>query len=87
MQGRLKRWGDRIEGRVDQGFAVGSRRVAEGDQLELRVGGGRWLPVTFEWSGTPDAIPRLRFDLGGTSRQAHFTVPPDAVFRWPIEAA
>ncbi|MCA9656108.1 MAG: hypothetical protein KC501_39755 [Myxococcales bacterium] len=61
-------------------YFVDDRPLANGDALELRLGGNKgWASVTI--TGLPDVL-RLQVEANDGTRLVT-TVPPEAELRWP----
>ncbi len=67
-------------------------RVSVGDEIEVRLGGDRWLRGRYDWSGIEARWPGLRVPLGGPWEDgpadlfkpaAVLALHPDAIVRWP----
>jgi hypothetical protein len=69
------------------------RPVDVGDNLELRLSGGRWLRCRYRWNGDADTQPVFSLVLGGVwehrlLRDAHAVEKaPEAVLRLELEDA
>lgn len=90
----------RLELRREEGgglaYALDGLMVRAGQDLEILLQGGLWLTGRFEWSGGPQARPRLHLCCGGPweelsvesdtlpiPSEISFEIPRDALLRWP----
>ena len=61
-------------------YLIGSRELANGDEIELRLGGNRgWTLVTV--TGLPEVL-RVVFEADDGARIVT-SLPPDTAARWP----
>jgi hypothetical protein len=79
----------RREGERYRHYLAG-RPVQQGDELELRLSGDRWLRGRYEWNGQAVVWPAFRITLDGkvsmTSERkltGALPLPPSAWLRWP----
>ncbi|HXU68905.1 MAG TPA: hypothetical protein VN947_06225 [Polyangia bacterium] len=85
--------GARLELRGSEGKRVHvlqDQPLSRGDEIEILLSDGHWLPGRYDWSGIEARWPGLRIELGSPARPDEMTrapaavmaLHPDAIVRW-----